>query len=239
MQAWTTLDADRDDFSKLRKNMIGDRNKSLIPKVAIHSDISPLSQSLVPAVRLKLSFRVKGRGNNSICMFQAGTIVKYDEPNAVVWRYIALIFAQHHGAKFWESPQLWLYIMVWRGLASFAMPIVFARFTSKPTRSNCWTDASKGLPASTSNCAKIKQVGTSIHQVETYVPTSALHFRTVLYNKTQNKRGHSTCPCRTPPVIEVSASFYVTHNFTRLSKIYALQDPYEMVGSSVINKSLA
>lgn len=217
------------------------RNKSLIPKVAIHSIISPLSQFLVPAVRLKLSFRVKGWATNSICMFQAGTIVKYDEPNvpAVVWRYVALIFAQHHGAKFWESPQLWLYITVWRGLASSAMPVVFARFTSKPTRSNCWTDASKRLPASTRNFAKIKQVGTSIHQVETHVPTSALHFRKVLYDKTQNKLGLSTCPCRTPPVIEVSASFYVTYNFTRLSKIYALQDPYEMVGSSVINKSLA
>ena len=46
--------------------------------------------------------------------------------------------------------------MVWGGGAAFVMTIVFSGFRSKPTRSNCLTNASKRLPASTRDCAKIR-----------------------------------------------------------------------------------
>ena len=101
-------------------------------------------------------------------------------------------------------------VMVWGGWTSFVMTIIFSGLRSKPTRPNCLTNASKRLPASTRDCAKIRmssakrkssKLGPPSIKLKPIFPTSALHSRIAHCNTAQNKRGLSTHPCRTPPVI--------------------------------------
>lgn len=81
-------------------------------------------------------------------------------------------------------------VMVRGGWASFMMTIVFSGFTGKPTRSNCSTNASKRLPASTRECARIRmssairksnKLGPSI-KLKPFFSTSALHSRIAICN---------------------------------------------------------
>ncbi len=131
-------------------------------------------------------------------------------PDLVISTHVMLtcyptIFAYHHGAKLPEN-----HTMVWGGWVSFAMTVIFSGFKSKPTRSNCLTNAPKRLPASIRECAKIKMpsakrkssnLGSPSIKLKPIFPTSALHSRIAHCNTTQNKRGLNTQPCRTPPAI--------------------------------------
>ena len=99
---------------------------------------------------------------------------------------------------------------VWGGCASFVMTTVLSVFRSKPTRSKCLTSAPKRFPASTRDRPKTKmssakrkssKLGPPSIKLKPTFPTSALHSRIAHCNTEQNKRGLSTHPCRTPPVI--------------------------------------
>ncbi len=83
------------------------------------------------------------------------------------------------------------------GCASSVMTTLLYAFKSKLLRANCSTNASKRLPSFNMRLHKnedvVTQVGTSVHQVETHIIAHC--------NTARNKRGPSTCPCRTPPVI--------------------------------------
>ena len=132
---------------------------------------------------------------------------------------------------------------VWGGCASFVMTPVLSVFKSKPTRSKCLTGASKRFTASTRDRPKTKmssakrkssKLGPPSIKLKPTFPTSALHSRIAHCKTEQNKRGlstHASCD------IELAALPHVTYNFTALSKIYTLQNPYEMDRNSLINKS--
>ena len=101
-------------------------------------------------------------------------------------------------------------VMVWEGWASFVMTIVFSGLRNKATRSNCLTHAAQRLPASTCDCVKnldvptkraSNKLGPPSIKLKPIFPTSALRSRIADCNTAQNKRGLSTHPCRTPPVI--------------------------------------
>ena len=90
------------------------------------------------------------------------------------------------------------------------MATVLSGFKSNPARSNCLTSAPKKLPCSTHHRAKIKlssarrkssKLGPPSMEMKSGFPTSALHSRIAHCKTEQNKRGLSTHPCRTPPVI--------------------------------------
>ena len=90
------------------------------------------------------------------------------------------------------------------------MTTVLSVFKSKPTRSKCLTSASKRFPASTRDRPKTKmssakrkssKLGPPSIKLKPTCPTSALHSRIAHCKTEQNKRGLSTHPCRTPPVI--------------------------------------
>ena len=96
--------------------------------------------------------------------------------------------------------------MVWGGSVSFVMTILFFPVEEQTNPSNCWTNASERLQASTADCAKMKMssakrkssnVGPPSIKLKPIFPTSALLFALLI--ATPHKTNVDLA--RTPPVI--------------------------------------